>query len=253
MQFCSRCGRELAKDAIFCPTCGASVAAPIPTPLSIPSPPIKVSHIKRNIVIVVMLVLLVGIAAAALSTPGPETGTQTTTTPLLQQGNIIRMGQPFILKEGTEKIPVEITFISAWFTTTHEHWEAEKGYKFLVLEIQAKNLGMKKTDCFSTMRWEVTVDKGYIYERKFCNLFMASIRPEETKTGYVFFEILATTTPLEVRYYSSYVGNDPTLVLDMRGETITTTTITASEAQLEILRSCKDVNLQRHITVETHL
>jgi len=94
---------------------------------------------------------------------------------------------------------------------------------------------MKKTDCFNTTRWEVTVDKGYIYDG-YCDLFLVTVRPGETKTGSVFFEILATTSPLEVRYYSSYFGDDPTLVLDVRGETITTTTTTtASEAQLEIL------------------
>ena len=211
----------------------APATAPILTPLAIP--PIKASHIKRNIIIVVMLVLLVGVAAVALSTLGPETGTKTTTTPPQQQGNVIRIGQPFILKEGAEKIPVEITFASAWFTEAYEYNKAEKGYKFLVLEIQAKNLGMKKTDCFNTTRWEVTVDKGYIYDG-YCDLFLVTVRPGETKTGSVFFEILATTSPLEVRYYSSYFGDDPTLVLDVRGETITTTTTTtASEAQLEIL------------------
>jgi len=214
-QHCQHCSKELPSDAKFCDGCGASLTAPIPTP-----PTVKVSHIKRTLTIVIMLVLLIGIFIVALYMPAQRTGTETTTTRSTQQVNRIRMGQPFILKEGSEKIPVEITFISAWFTPTHFHFEANAGYKLLVLEIQAKNVGMKETQVFLTDRWEATVDKGYVYEEKTCDLFLALIRPEENKTGYVLFEIPLTTSPLEVRYYSSVSGNDPTLILDTRSEVI---------------------------------
>jgi len=219
VKYCQYCGRELASDAKFCSYCGTSVTAPIPTPPAIQPPPIKVSHIKRNILIVGMLVLLIAIVIAGLSRPGPETGTKTT-TPMFQMGGTVRIGQPFILKEGTEEIPVEITFTSAY----HDYYEQDAKYKRLVLEIQAKNVGMKETEVFSTSRWEVTVDKGYIYDAKYCNLTSTSLLPEEMETGYVSFEILATTTPVEIRYYDSYWGNNPAFVLDLRGEGIHTKT-----------------------------
>lgn len=75
----------------------------------------------------------------------------------------------------------------------------------------------------------MTVDKGYVYDKKSCNLTYTSLRPEETKTGYVMFEILETTIPLEIRYYGGLFGKDPAFVLDIRGESIPLSTAATNE------------------------
>jgi len=124
------------------------------------------------------------------------------------------------MEKAYEGIPVEIVFVSVWFTLTHEYYKAVEGNKFLVLMIQAKNIGTEETECFSTARWEVTVDKGQVYPERSCNLSATMVRPEETKTGYVFFEISTTTSPSEVRYYDDNSANDPTFTLVLRGESI---------------------------------
>lgn len=47
--------------------------------------------------------------------------------------------------------------------------------------------------------WQVvTPDKGYVYEPK--SKPYLDVRPEEKKTGYVIFEILEQTSPVEVSY-----------------------------------------------------
>lgn len=190
---------------------GSAIAGPAPQ-LSQQAPVYVTQTISREVTAYVVTTVTQQVAA----------GTEATTIPPTQEGNRVRVGQPFIIKEGADKIPIEITFTAAWFTTAHKWRTADEGYKFLVIEIRAKNLGIKETVILCVVRWEVTVDKGYVYKHETCDLSCASIRPEETKTGYVLFEILATTTPIEARYYGSLWVDDPTLVLDMRGESIAT-------------------------------
>jgi hypothetical protein len=175
--------------------------------------------------------VILNLKGASITTATPPSKTETTTTPspLQQQESVIRMGQPLVLKSGSENIPVEITFTSAWFATKHSYYTADKGYKLLVLGIRARNIGMKETSFLCGIKWEITVDKGYLYREKTCNLTCRSLRPEETKIGYVLFEILATTNPMEIRYYGSLIEKGPTLVLDIRGESIPTKTAIVNE------------------------
>jgi len=150
-----------------------------------------------------------------------------TETPLLQRENVIRLGQPFTLKSGYDDIPVEITFTSAWFAMKHDYYKADAGYKLLVLTIQVKNVGMKETKTHCIGKLELIVDKGYLYREKHCNLTCRSLRPEEVKTGYVLFEILATTNPTEILYYASMFLDKPTLILDLHNQSIPTRTAAA--------------------------
>jgi hypothetical protein len=189
------------------------------------APPRKPSHVKRNILVLVIVVLFIGIIVAASNTPRNTTTSMTTqTTAELQSGSSIRIGEPFIMEMGSDNVPVQFSFTSAKLSNGYEGggW-ADLGYKFLVLSIHAKNIGDRETSLFSIFsKWEVTVDKGYVYQAKDEPFsFMKSIMPEEERDGHLSFMILATTSPTEVRYYSTCAGStescDPTFLLDVKG------------------------------------
>lgn len=175
-----------------------------------------------------MAVLLIGIVAIALFTGQPSTPPTGTTAAQLQEGGTVSIGQPFIMKFGTDEVPVRVVFDAAWFTTTHEYSEAESGYKFVVIQLKAQNIGNKEVDTFGPLdKWEVTVDKGYLYQAKSSPYL--DVRPEETKTGYVTFEILEQTYPTEVRY-RQFLSSSPSIRLNLREYHLVTTTAAARES-----------------------
>ncbi len=141
------------------------------------------------------------------------------------------------MKEYVDDVPIEYTFTSVWYASEYGHDKADEGYKFLLLEIQVRNIGIKETHLFF-YRWEVIVDKGYIYEAMTDDLPI-SLRPEDTKIGHVVFEILATTNPLEVHYFGNAVSTGPTFILDIRNESILTKTACAYESS--VISFCSDV------------
>jgi hypothetical protein len=175
-----------------------------------------------------MAVLLIGIVMIALFTPGPPTLPAATTVPQVQEGGTVSIGQPFILKFGTDEVPVRIVFDSAWLTTTHEYWEAESGYKLLVIRLTVQNIGTREVDTFHILdKWEVRVDKGYVYDSKSQPYLV--VRPEEKKTGYVIFEILEHTNPVEVSY-RPFLSTSVAATLNLKGYGFATTTVAAKES-----------------------
>jgi hypothetical protein len=177
-----------------------------------------------------MAVLLIAIVMIALFTPGPPTPPAATTVPQVQEGGTVSIGQPFILKLGTDDVPVRIVFDSAWFTTTHEYWEAESGYKLLVIRLTVQNIGTREVDTFRILdKWEVRVDKGYVYDSKSQPYLV--VRPEEKKTGYVIFEILQNTNPVEISY-RPFLSTSVAVTLNLKGYSFVTTTIAAREQLL---------------------
>ena len=184
-----------------------------------PATSVKPSRIKRNVVIVVIVVLIVGAVAAATSRPSPEAPNQTTTPTELTPGSTLQLRQRYIMKTGSDTIPVMVTFSAVWFQSSRE-----PDYKQFVLEIQVKNTGTKETSLFGIFasKWELTVDKGYIYDSK--NYPYFSIRPEEAKNTTLTFEILKSTVPSQLRYYDACLGStaqcQPAFILDLQGATI---------------------------------
>ena len=153
----------------------------------------------------------------------PETQNPTTTNMDLQEGSTIQLNQPFIMRMGSDNVPVEITFNSTWMWTNAG--KADAGYKYLDLQVVAKNVGTKEVTIFSISdKWETTVDKGYVYDNIHSPFAFETVRPEEVKMDIVDFAILATTTPVEVRYYDGCLAStsscSPTFTLDLRDVTI---------------------------------
>ena len=174
-----------------------------------------------------MAVLLIGIVMIAFFTAGPPTPPVGTTLLQVQEGGTVSIGQPFILEYGTDDVPVRIVFDSAWFTTTHEIYEADSGYKLLVLQLTVQNIGSKEVDTFGFGdKWEVQVDKGYVYEAK--SQPYLDVRPEEKKTGHVIFEILEQTSPVQVSY-RQFLSTSVAATLNLTGYSFVTTTIAAKE------------------------
>jgi hypothetical protein len=174
-----------------------------------------------------MAVLLMGIVVIAFFATGPPTPPAGTTALKVQEGGTVSIGQPFFLKFGTDDVPVKVVFDSAWLTRTHESYEAEMGYKLLVIQLTVQNIGTKEVDTFSFLdKWEVTVDKGYVYEAK--SQPYLDVRPEEKKTAYVIFEILEQTNPMEVSY-RRFLSTSVAATLNLKGYNFVTTTIAANE------------------------
>jgi len=221
LPYCSRCGTELPAGEKFCANCGASTTAPLPS-----APPLqaKPSHTKRNLALIVILVILVGVVAAASSRAPSQNVTTATTVGELPNGGTVRIGQPFIVK-GTDQVPVQVNFTSAWFAMRSGYEIATPPYKLFVLQFQMKNVGIRTTSVFSVLsKWDVLVDKGYIYESELNFYLTSGVQAEQVATNNIIFSILSTTTPLEVRYYDSCAGStadcSPTFTVDLRGTTI---------------------------------
>jgi len=224
LPFCTRCGTELPSGAKFCLSCGSPTNAPI-----LPPPPtIKPSHTKRNASILI-IALLIGIITASSRAPA-QTPNQTNTE--LQEGTTIRLNQPFIMNMGSDNVPIQFTFNGTWVWrnaagSAPSYAAADPGYKYFDLQIVAKNVGLTESSTFPILSiWETVVDRGYIYKSTDNPFFGESVRPEEVKTAIIDFEILATTTPVEVRYYDSCLGStsncSPTFTVDLRNTTIPT-------------------------------
>lgn len=107
----------------------------------------------------------------------------------------------------------------------HGYSGATRPYKLFVLQFQMKNVGIRTTSVFSDLsKWDVLVDKGYIYGSELNFNFTAGVSPEQSVTNDVVFSIIATTTPTEVRYYDSCSGStadcSPTFTVDLHGVNI---------------------------------
>jgi hypothetical protein len=128
----------------------------------------------------------------------------------------VKIGQTLRLQ--IDDVPIEVTFTKVWYTDKIGYNTAEKGYKFAVVDVAVKNVGVKEATVFSIIdSWIVKVDKGYVYKAKVTldlpNL-PGNVRPEETKTGYVCFEILQDTRPVEVQRTRLFAAN-PDIVLEL--------------------------------------
>jgi hypothetical protein len=208
-----------------------------------PSLPTKVSHVRRNVAVIgvtVIIILMITILGASISSSPSGT-----TSSGVQEGGTVTIGQAIIVKFGENEVPVRFIFNSASLNTTCGYkgmHQADIGYKFLILEVSVKNIGDRQVETYDykgageIARWEVAVDKGYLYQEvNFGDVQTPefTLRPEEEKVGYIVFQILEDTTPLEVRYYSP-PRNSPSIILNLRGYAFQTTTSAAQE----YLRMC---------------
>lgn len=184
---------------------------------------------KRNLAIIVIVVILVGILAAASRTPSQNATTTQTTIGEIPSGGNVTVGQPFIMT-GTDSVPVQVNFTSAFFALHFSsgflsYVDAAPPDKLFVLRFQMRNVGVRTTTAFSSVsNWDVVVDSGYIYQPALDFNLTGSLDPQQTITSGVVFKILATTTPVEVRFYDTCPGStadcSPTYTVDLIGVSI---------------------------------
>jgi uncharacterized membrane protein len=206
-----------------------------------PSLPAKASHVRRNVAVIGIVILLVAILAASISSrPSGTTSSE------VQEGGTVTIGQTIIVKFGENEVPVRFIFNSASFNGTIGEFHAtpDSGYKFLVLDVSLRNVGNREVQTYMVGdKWEVTVDKGYVYQEfsSFGTVQTPSftLRPEEEKVGYIVFEILKDTTPLEVRYYKPS-SNSPSMILNLRGYTYQTALASQGYLTVNFLRLLED-------------
>lgn len=207
----------------FCTSCGAPVSA-------LPAQAVPTGPTKRRpwfAVITIVLIILAFLGGASITPERVVTVTTTqvsasTVTKTVTTGLTVvtpgvqrlKIGQTFVVL-AKDKVPVEITFTRAWYTDRMGLTTADKGYKFVVLDVTVKNVGTKETSVFSMFsQWTVKVDKGYTYNQKSIWYLPLDARPEETKTGYVYFEILQDTIATEIRCIDTlYLNIDFTVEL----------------------------------------
>jgi len=207
-KFCVKCGREILTNTKFCASCGAYISA-IPTQIARAEPTKKKPWFA---VIAVAMIIFAFLGGASIAPTRVVTTTSTYVSTLVVT-RIVTSG-PTVVTSGAQrlkvgqtitvitfdKVPVEITFKKLWYADKVGYNTADKGYKFAVLDVAVKNVGTKETRVFSIFStWTVTVDKGYTYNAKSAVYLPDSVRPEEVKTGYVYFEILQDTTAVEFR------------------------------------------------------
>jgi hypothetical protein len=224
LPFCSRCGSEVKAGIKFCTNCGTPTGAPLPgaPPRAVFPPALsKPSHRKRNLAIIVIVVILVGILAAASRTPSQTATVVSSTIDEVPVGGTIAMGQSFMM-QGTDDVPVQVNFTTAWFSMggSYGYNGATPPNKLFVLQFQMQNVGIRTTTVFSSLaKWDVLVDKGYIYENQLNWNFTNDLDPTQVSTNDVVFSILSTTTPTQVRYYDTCVGStadcSPTYIVDL--------------------------------------
>lgn len=191
-------------NAKFCASCGAPVSA-------LPSQVAPVAPTKRKpwfwVIAVVMIILAffggasiaperVVTFTATATVPSVATVTKTLVTTALAEPQRVKIGQTFILVD--RDVPFEVTFTDFRYADKMGYSTPDKGYKFAILYITVKNPGTKEVSVWSYGSWTAKVDKGYVYSPKDRDL-PYSFRPQEIKTGYVYFEILQDTRVIEIR------------------------------------------------------
>jgi hypothetical protein len=208
IKHCPKCGRELVPNTKFCASCGTYISA-IPTQIA------RVEPTKKKpwfAVIAVVMIIFAFLGGASIAPTRVVTTTSTYVSTLVVTKMVttgltgvtsgvqrLKVGQTITVLT-LDKVPVEITFKRLWYADKVGYSTADKGYKFAVLDVAVKNVGTKETKTFSYFStWTVTVDKGYTYDAKSAGYLPDSVRPEEVKTGYVYFEILQDTTAVEFR------------------------------------------------------
>lgn len=207
-KYCPKCGSELVPNARFCPSCGTYVHV-IPTQIA------RVESTKKKpwfAVIAVVMIVIAFLGGASIAPTRVVTTTNTYVSTLVVTKIVttgltgfttgiirVKIGQTFTAL-ASDNVPVEITFTKAWYTDKAGYDTAGKGYKFAVLDITVKNVGTKETTVLSIFDvWTVKVDRGYTYAAKSIVYLPRNVRPEEIKTGYVYFEILQDTTAIEIQ------------------------------------------------------
>lgn len=214
------------------------------------------------------IIILVLVVIGAGSSLGPSGTTSTTTTSTVQEGGTVTIGQPIIVNFESSltenEVPVAFVFTSASFNTTVGAYQSkpDSGYKFLVLQLSVKNVGDSQVEDYVVGdKWEITVDKGYTYG-VWSDLVgvvqtpWTTLQPEDQTTGYIVFEILNDTTPLQVNYYkpvaqSGFVWSygSPSIILNLQGYTIQQ--ISAVQKYLAMqLSDCSNIDSLTHQPME---
>jgi len=206
-------------NAKFCASCGTPTSA-------WPAQAVPATPTKRKPwfwVATIVIVILAFLGGASISPERVITTTNTyvstyvitrtvTSGPIAVTTGILRVkiGQTFATI-GRDQTPVEVTFTKVWYADKAGYSTADKGYKFVAIDIALKNVGVKETSgVFSSLdsSWTAKVDRGYLYNAKSTWYLPGSVRPEEIKTGYVYFEILQDTTAIEIRTRLLYANVD---------------------------------------------
>jgi len=203
-KYCVKCGAQLLPNAKFCASCG--------TPVSLlPTQPASVAVTKRRpwfSIIAVIMIVLAFLGGASIAPERVVTTTTTATVPSLATitktfvstaiaGPLqVKVGQTFTFIY--RDVPFEVTFTELRYADKIGWSTADKGYKFAILYVAVKNPGIKESSIYFG-GWTLKVDKGYVYEPKSTWNLPSSLRPGETNTGYLYFEIPQDTMAVEIR------------------------------------------------------
>jgi len=201
---CEKCSSQLVPNAKFCALCGAPVP-PISTRV-VSSTPTKRKRWFPIIAVVMIIFAFLGGASIAperivtvtttTTLPSMATVTKILVTTAVAAPQQVKVGQAFTYMY--ENVPFEVTFTEFRYADKVGYSTADKGYKFAVLNVMVKNSGAKESRIYFG-EWTLNVDKGYTYKPESTWNLPSSLRPEETKTGYVYFQILQDATAVEIR------------------------------------------------------
>lgn len=112
----------------------------------------------------------------------------------------------------TRETALRYEFTRGWWSS--HHVEADEGYKLVVVNITKRNIGIEEVTGFSSVDIkEMKVDKGCLYETK-ASWYLMSLRPEEEKQGWIVYEILEDTNPIEIHIYRAF-EKEPFIIIKL--------------------------------------
>jgi hypothetical protein len=138
---------------------------------------------------------------------GSNTPTYTLTFSTIDWSRV-RIGQSVVLPMADD-VPMEVAFSNLTEATVYEGVTIKEGYVFLIVEFEARNLGITATHTFPTYyydpTWELRTDRGYAYSAGcgFPDCYRITVNLGETEYGRIVFQIPADSIPVNMYIYAS--------------------------------------------------
>ncbi|MCD6522488.1 MAG: DUF4352 domain-containing protein [Candidatus Diapherotrites archaeon] len=124
---------------------------------------------------------------------------------------------PPIIANAGEQITIgniTIIFEEPRITKQISLFEPDEGYKFVIINIVAKNNGVRETNFPLHYRYaKLIVDRGYQYtHNSWLSDRIYSIKPGDEEEGSLVFEILDETTPLELQFHNGLLDKQQIII-----------------------------------------
>ena len=190
---CKSCGHEIAKNAKFCPQCGAKNKKPI--------------FKKWWFWTIIVLLFIAVVSSGNDSDSGNTTSVSENTSTTKETVNVTEPAKTEyhvgdILQDGNTKI---VFMSSGDYVETNEFMQPKDGYKYIFLQFAFENTSNSSDASVSVYNFECFAD-NYAVEMYYGGDedLSATLSPGRATTGYVYFEVPTDATVIEVEYETNF-------------------------------------------------